>query len=164
MKKSFVGKIGFLPVSIRNFLGRNLFLGWTRWVVLSNGAINFYVEKLAFWEQLKEFFLVQNFFLSSARWVDQTNPFPTTKLPIRRKFSYLDENELRLIFILFKWFSIFNLCGLNKETNNHLHFMRFNSTNTISTPFSKPITKSFEVYLLWHLIKFRIHESYDEAC
>ena len=108
--------------------------------------------------------MVQNFFLSWARWVDQTNPFPTTKLPIRRKFSCLDENELRLIFILFKWFSIFNLCGLNKETNNHLHFMRFNSTNTISTPFSKPITKSFEVYLLWHLIKFRIHESYDQAC
>ena len=66
------------------------------------------------------------------------------KSPIRRKLSYFDENESRLTFILFKRFSLYDLCGLYVQPNNHFLFLRSISTNTASTPSSKPVTKSFE--------------------
>ena len=66
------------------------------------------------------------------------------KSPIRRKFLYFDENESRLIFILFKWFSIFDLCWLFEQPNDHFLFLKFISPNITSTPSSKPATKSFE--------------------
>ena len=86
------------------------------------------------------------------------------KSSIRRKCSYLDKNESRLTFILFKWFSIFDLWGSYEQPNNHFLFLQFFEWILPQLFPQDLLLKVLTVYISWYIIKFHLLESYDQAC